>query len=177
MRSSNSVWLWLNDSDRNAFIPWITPCGWTVEFHRKLAVLLRVPKKHRGAQLEGGAAKGNSPHRDSAIYAESMRLQKTATVLEYLRFLNSDRYVNADHQVGYMSLLRPDANSDSLYGRVDLLSKWYKRNFRIFTNLNRIAEPRDRILLTIGSGYQRILRQLAVDSPDICLVDTAEALR
>ncbi|HWR13959.1 MAG TPA: DUF5694 domain-containing protein [Terriglobales bacterium] len=118
----------------------------------------------------------NSKEEPPAIFQESERLMKTSTVLEYLRFLNSDRYIQSD-SVLYMSLLKPAPYSDSLYGNADLLTNWYKRNFRIFTNINRIAEPNDRILLLIGAGHQKILRDLAAESPDICLLDTEAYLR
>jgi hypothetical protein len=118
----------------------------------------------------------DSPHETPAIYVEAQKLLPVSTVLEYLRFVNSDRYVAADGAT-YMSLLKPDLYSDSLYGNADLLTNWYKRNFRILTNVNRVAETNDRILLMIGSGHLKILRDLAVESPDICLMDTEEYLK
>jgi hypothetical protein len=147
----------------------------------------RVPQeigttRPRAEEAHGDARPGEKPlntDRPSevpAIYAESFRLQRTATVLEYYRFLNSDRYIEADNAT-YMSLLKPDPNSDALYRKADLLTNWYKRNIRILTNVNRIAQPDDRILLIIGSGHLHILRQLAAESPDICLIDTQQVLK
>jgi hypothetical protein len=129
------------------------------------------------ADANAAAKKKEEPPPDMpAIYRESLERQKTESVLDYLRFLNSDRYTRADH-ANYMGLLKPDPTSDALYGKTDSLTNWYKRNFRIFTNINRVAEANDRILLLIGAGHQTILRQLAADSPDICLVDTEEVLK
>jgi hypothetical protein len=119
--------------------------------------------------------KSEPPADMPAIYVESQRLQKNASTLDYLKFLNGERYMTADH-AGYMSFLRPETNTDSLYGKSDALVNWYKRNFRIMTNINRAAEPGDRILLIIGAGHQTILRQLALDSSDLCLVDTLKVL-
>jgi hypothetical protein len=72
--------------------------------------------------------------------------------------------------------LRPDPESDALYGTTDPIANWYKRNLRMFTNVYRIAEPRERILLVVGSGHGAILRRLATDAPDVCLVDVARVL-
>jgi hypothetical protein len=33
------------------------------------------------------------------------------------------------------------------------------------------------VLLLIGSGHLTLLRQLAIDSPDFCLVDTGQVLQ
>lgn len=71
---------------------------------------------------------------------------------------------------------RPDPDSDALYGTTDPIANWYKRNLRMFTNLYRLAQPRERILLVVGAGHGAILRRLAIDAPDVCLVDTMRVL-
>ena len=104
-------------------------------------------------------------------------LLRRSTVLEYIRHLNSDDYMRADH-AGYMKLLRPDTTGNSPFAQANLLTNWYKRNFRIFTNLHRISGTgSQRVLLLIGSGHLTLLRQLAIDSPDFCLVETARVLQ
>ena len=103
-------------------------------------------------------------------------LFKKSTVLEYLRFLNSDEARRPDH-ASYMDMLLPD-NTDSPYGRADLVTNWYKRNLRIFANINRIAKsPGDRILLVIGSGHETILADFARSSTYYCLVSAEDYLK
>ena len=99
-----------------------------------------------------------------------------ATVLEILRYANSERFMREDHAT-YIRGLRPDPYSNELYGATNPVTNWYKRNLRIFTNLYRISEPGDRILLLIGSGHLSILRRLAIDAPDVCLVDAETYLK
>jgi uncharacterized protein DUF5694 len=106
---------------------------------------------------------------------EMQALIKSGTVLDVLRHVNSERYLREDH-AGYVAGLRPDPDSDALYGTTDPIANWYKRNLRMFTNLYRIAEPRERILLVVGAGHGAILRRLAIDAPDVCLVDVEKAL-
>lgn len=53
----------------------------------------------------------------------------------------------------------------------DLLSAWYERNIRMFSNLRAIAEPGDRLLVIVGSGHAPILRELVTADPGMDLVD------
>jgi hypothetical protein len=106
---------------------------------------------------------------------ETQALIRSGTILDVLRHVNSERYVREDH-AGYVAMLRPDPDSDALYGTTDPIANWYKRNLRMFTNLYRLAEPRERILLVVGAGHGAILRRLAIDAPDVCLVDVEKAL-
>jgi len=103
-------------------------------------------------------------------------LFKTSTVLEYLRYLNSDAARGPDH-ASYFDLLLP-ADGNAPYRRTDLLTNWYKRNLRIFTNINRMTKfPSDRILLVIGSGHLTILSDFAKSSNYFCLVDVEDYLK
>jgi hypothetical protein len=110
------------------------------------------------------------PDETPAIYREVQRLIDTAPVLDVLRYINSAEYTRQDGAF-YVDNLKPDPYDGELYATSNLLTNWYKRNIRIFTNVYRIAEPGDRVMLLIGSGHNAILRQLAVDSADFCLAD------
>lgn len=108
--------------------------------------------------------------------ARKEELMRTATVTEILRYLNSDPYIRADH-AGYMEMLLPN-DSIAIYGRTDLITNWYKRNLRMFTNINRVTDfPGDRVLLLVGSGHLKILKDFALDAPYFCLVDAEAYLK
>ncbi len=108
---------------------------------------------------------------EPAYVAKGNEILRTGTILEALRYSNSDEYIQASHY-GYMEMLLP-TESPAIYSRADLLTNWYKRNLRMFANINRITEfPNDRVLLIVGSGHLKILRDFAVDSPQFCFVDT-----
>ena len=103
-------------------------------------------------------------------------LFKKSTVVEYLRYLNSDQARRPDH-ASYFDLLLPD-DTNAPYRRTDLVTNWYKRNLRIFTNINRVAKfPGDRILLVIGSGHESILSDFARSSNYFCLVSAEDYLK
>jgi hypothetical protein len=71
-----------------------------------------------------------------------------------------------------LPVLKPTSGA-AIYQRTDLVTNWYKRNLRIFTNLNRITEfGKDRVLLIIGTGHLKILKDLARDALYYCLADT-----
>lgn len=107
----------------------------------------------------------------SAPLTEAQRRLLDSSISDYLRWLNSEEEIRDGHAV-YMRLLLPP-DGIGIYSRADQVRNWYERNLRIFTNLNRVTEHgRDRVLLVIGSGHLKILRQFAIDAPYFCLVDT-----
>ena len=107
---------------------------------------------------------------------ETEQRLRTSTLTEHLRWMNSREYINPDH-AGYLNALRP-ATGVYMYERTDPLVNWYKRNVRIMTNLMRYEpKPQDRILLLIGAGHQYWLREMAIASGDLCLVDSDAYLR
>jgi hypothetical protein len=122
-----------------------------------------------------GATSEEPPTEAPAIYRELQKRIAEESVLEVLRYVNSWDYTRQDGGL-YVDNLRPDPYSGDLYETSNALTNWYKRNARIFTNLYRIVEPGDRVLLLIGSGHNAILRQFAIDSGDFCLVDTLSYL-
>lgn len=107
------------------------------------------------------------------ISAEANRRQAENTIGEILGLINVPQELARDHGI-YMRFARVGAG-DSWVG-AELLSAWYERNIHIFANLQRIAEPGDRVLVIIGSGHAPILRELIEYDPDMRLVETEEYL-
>lgn len=130
------------------------------------------PQPRPAASPEPPAPASDTP----AIYEEAQARVAKDSVLDALRFLNGWDYTRKDGAL-YVDNLKPDPYSGDLYETSNLLTNWYKRNLRIFTNVYRIAEPGDRILVLIGSGHNAILRQLAIDSGDFCLADVDAYLK
>ena len=56
------------------------------------------------------------------------------SVRNILIYLNSPEYLNPDHS-DYIDSIKPDPDSNALYGKTDPVANWYKRNLRIFTNI------------------------------------------
>jgi hypothetical protein len=96
------------------------------------------------------------------------------TISQFLKRMNSAEALLENHQyyLGYFIKMGKDRN----YSGADAVAGWYQRNLRIFTNLDRIAQPGDRVLVLFGQGHCHILRQLVADAPGYNLVDPADYL-
>ncbi len=111
----------------------------------------------------------------SALSPEDELLRRS-TVTEYLLHLNAAREVQRNHQQ-YMAMLLPNTDP-AIYENADLVSNWYKRNLRIFANINRISEPgKDRVLVIIGAGHLKLLKEFATDSPQFNNEDVEPLLK
>jgi hypothetical protein len=76
----------------------------------------------------------------------------------------------------YMALLRVGKGKD--YPGTDAVSHWYDRNLRIATHIARLADgPGERILVIIGSGHGKLLRQFIAEMPGFELVDCSTYLK
>lgn len=101
---------------------------------------------------------------------------RRSTVAAYLAHVNSDTSVAA-HASAYPNMLAPDSTSAALYTKADLVTNWYKRNLRIFANVNRAVGSFDnRVILIIGAGHIHILSDLALTSTYYCLVSPVSYL-
>lgn len=62
--------------------------------------------------------------------------------------------------------------ADEDYAGPEVVTTWYGRNLRIFSNVIRTASsPGDRVFVVFGQGHIPILRQLVIDHPGYCLED------
>jgi hypothetical protein len=104
---------------------------------------------------------------------EENRRQRELTIGQILRLNNDPQELAAGHG-NYLRFARVGAGDT--YVGAELLSKWYDRNIRIHANLQRIAEPGDRILVIIGSGHAPILRDLITFDPEMSLVEAVSYL-
>jgi predicted proteasome-type protease len=65
---------------------------------------------------------------------------------------------------------------DTTYVGADVVAQYYKRNLRIFANIEDVAEPGDRILVIFGAGHLPYLRPLIEASPQMEFVDPLDYL-
>jgi hypothetical protein len=104
-----------------------------------------------------------------AAMAQMSKWLSEETISEMLYQMNRPEMLAQAHWP-YVWIIAPIAQGDN-YGGADMVADWYKRNLRIFANINRIAEPGDRILIIYGQGHIPILRELVGASPRFCRVD------
>lgn len=91
---------------------------------------------------------------------------KSHTVLEMLLRINSAEAVRR-RMAGYSMFAHYGEEWD--FAGAQLLTMWYQRNMRIFTNLLTVVEPGDRVLVIYGSGHLGLLRQAVQADPTLRL--------
>jgi hypothetical protein len=97
------------------------------------------------------------------------------SIREILQEANAPESDALAHRM-YLSLLAIGKNKD--YPGVDLVARWYDRNLHIATNIARLSEGSgERILVLIGSGHGKLLRQFLGEMPGFQVVDSLEYLK
>jgi len=74
-------------------------------------------------------------------------------------------------------LLMAQVGKDGDAKGAEVVGGWYQRNLYIYANLMRLVEsPEERVLLVIGAGHAKLLRDYLRGSPNARLVETADYL-
>ena len=112
------------------------------------------------------------------VIAEVQAMQKrheSATVMQALTELNDPALQQRTKDI-YLQMARV-SNGESYVG-ADVLTNWYQRNFRIFSNIVRMIDPSDtRVLVIFGQGHAPYLRDAVMSSPDMKLVEPIAFLK
>jgi hypothetical protein len=123
-------------------------------------------------------ASGRSKELD-AIMAEFGEIVKaqgaylaSQTILETLLYMNSDARVTQELGL-YQRLAHFGEPGD--WAGADLVSDWFRRNMRIYSNVVRLADsPNERILVIFGSGHLGWLQRSFASDPSLRLRRLAE---
>lgn len=93
---------------------------------------------------------------------------RASTISAYLAWLHTPAEVRRNHGT-YLTMLEA-RREPGIYANTDQVTNWYKRNLRMYTNVNRVVTPgTDRVFLLVGAGHLTILRQLFEASDRYCL--------
>lgn len=99
------------------------------------------------------------------FYKYDDTLQKSMVLKDYLALINSDNYLQYDNGQ-YLTYTRAGTNLEP-FGADGFISKWFNRNVRIFSNIQRLADNKnDRILVIFGGGHIPILKFLIKSSQE-----------
>jgi hypothetical protein len=98
------------------------------------------------------------------------------SVREILLEANLPEMLDLGHGM-YASLLR--VGKGDKYPGTELVSRWYDRNLKIAANIARLAEDQrpERILVIIGAGHAKLLRQFLNELPGFKVVDCTKVLQ
>lgn len=132
-----------------------------------------------GAVIQAAQESNNRAFLDEfqKVMAEVQDFEKrkaTMTVREILIVMNDP---NLLQRAGAIYLQMARVRSGEKFVGADVVAGWYQRNFRIFSNLARLIEPEDRVLVIFGQGHSYTLRELTRSSPDMQLVEAVDYLK
>jgi hypothetical protein len=131
------------------------------------------PRLVKYAQATGQASAFDSLVKSTgeSVDALSMRIA-SSTVLETLLYMNSDEQVAED--VGsYLRLAEFGEPWD--WAGADLVSDWFRRNMRIYTNIVRLIDSsEERVLVVYGAGHLGWLQYALAANPTIHLRKLSE---
>ena len=109
------------------------------------------------------------------VAEQMLKQQVNKTVRESLSEWNEPSLLSQGRDF-YLQMARV-RSGDKFIG-ADVLTNWYQRNFRIFTNLIHLVEsPQERVLVVFGNAHAPILRELCTSSPDLQLVEANDYLK
>ena len=99
-----------------------------------------------------------------------------STLVDYLHWQNGEEALREEgNRAMYAHLI---AGEDGNYGGADLYTRWYERNIKMAHHVSRIAIPTDkRVLVIVGSGHVRPLRDVLDLSPHFCPVSPLTVAR
>jgi hypothetical protein len=94
------------------------------------------------------------------------------TILETLLYMNSDTKVASDVGFYYRDAQFGEPGD---WAGADLVSEWFRRNMRIFSNVVKLADsPNERLLVIFGAGHLGWLQHDFASNPDLRLRKLAE---
>jgi hypothetical protein len=97
------------------------------------------------------------------------------TVLETLLYMNADAKV-ADDMGFYFREAHLGEPGD--WPGADLVSDWFRRNMRIYSNVTRLVDsPNERILVIYGNGHLGWLRHIVASHPTLRLRKLADFVK
>ncbi|MBX3379006.1 MAG: hypothetical protein KF805_02840 [Phycisphaeraceae bacterium] len=116
---------------------------------------------------------GELQSKTAEITKASAAISAKYTVAEHLAILNHPPIIEEMHSL-YIWLLNFDTPENR--PAAALLTSWYLRNLNMFENLQRIAKPGDRILVLVGAGHTKHLRDFVGQDSTLTLSETAPLL-
>lgn len=90
------------------------------------------------------------------------------SIIDQYKYYNSEEFSLLNHGI-YLK-----ANSIQKEGKYigsELVTSWYDRNLKIYSNLQKLAQNSERLFVIYGTGHLQILKDLIQADPNFKLVD------
>ncbi|WP_323755887.1 DUF5694 domain-containing protein [Roseivirga sp.] len=118
----------------------------------------------------------NNPFKDSPELAELDKNFDHLSLLEKLRFYNHPKTLDFNININADNLLY--VGTEDGFEGADEAAKFYQRNLRIYSNLNRIPLVKDdRVFILMGAAHASFLRELLERSPKFEMANTLDYLK
>ncbi|WP_350293537.1 DUF5694 domain-containing protein [uncultured Croceitalea sp.] len=96
-------------------------------------------------------------------------------LLTKLLKINNDKYL--DFLITINADILTHAGTDGNFEGADEAAKYYQRNLRMYSNINRLdLEPDDRVFILMGASHTAFFRDFISRSPKYIMVDTFKYL-
>lgn len=146
----------------------------TVQVGYRLAKILNLPDIHAidiDSNLSGDLETVFPLIGDAIVKVEEgITSHQQDSLIEQYRYYNSPEYSLLNHS------LYTKANSiqiDSKYIGSELVSSWYERNLKIYSNLQRLSKTSKRLFVIYGAGHLQILKDLLNADTNFKLIDVS----
>ena len=111
-----------------------------------------------------------------SFYPEVNQDENAMNLLEKLQHTNHEKYL--DFLVAVNADMLTHAGSKSGFEGADEAAKFYQRNLRMYTNLNRLALTKeDRVFIIMGASHTAFFRDFMKKSPKYQMVNTFDYLK
>lgn len=137
------------------------------EVHWNGAALMDFMKEHDVAGLAALQATFQ------ALSAREAEEHARLSLGELLRLANSPE---RDRENRSLYLLTNAVDAGASYAGADAASSWWRRNFHMYGNVQKAAQPGRRVFVLAGAGHTAVLRELLASDPAREAVDIAAYL-
>ncbi len=111
-----------------------------------------------------------------SFYPEVNINEKDLNLLDKLKLINHNRYL--DFLITVNADMLTHVGTDSSFEGADEAAKYYQRNLRMYSNLNRIKfNENDRVFILMGASHTAFFRDFMSRSPKYKMVNTFDYLK
>lgn len=143
------------------------------QFALSAADSLTTLEKYKDQSLPGADV---WDHRYDVLSAYHDTLKATLPLNDFLSYLNSPE--TQARSIGRWLVTTKRGTNEEPVGADRFITRYYNRNLRIFSNIQRVvARPDDRVLVIYGATHMYILAHLLAASPELVLKDIQPYLR
>lgn len=147
-----------------------------VQIGYRLAKMLSLPKIH-AIDIDSGLSgelETVYPFLGETIgmLGQAMTEHANDSLMEQYKYYNTE-FSALNHRI-YLKANSVQINGEYIGSK--LVTSWYERNLKIYSNLQRLAQNSKRLFVVYGAGHLQILRDLIQADPNFKLVDVTAYL-